>query len=59
MATIERSVEVDRPASDVKRELAGQYRDMNDYADAKTDIIRGIMRRAEAGSSGRTAELGP
>jgi GrpB-like predicted nucleotidyltransferase (UPF0157 family) len=35
----------------VKRELAGWYRDMNDYADAKSDIIQTIMRRAE-GSSG-------
>jgi GrpB-like predicted nucleotidyltransferase (UPF0157 family) len=55
-----RSNPADRAAYEqTKRELAGQYRDMNDYADAKTDIIRAIMRRADAGSSARTVELGP
>jgi GrpB-like predicted nucleotidyltransferase (UPF0157 family)/uncharacterized membrane protein len=55
-----RSNPADRAAYEQKkRELAGQYRDMNDYADAKTDIIRAIMGRAEAASSGGTAELGP
>jgi GrpB-like predicted nucleotidyltransferase (UPF0157 family) len=32
-----------------KRRLAGQqWRDMNDYADAKTDVIRDILTRARA-----------
>lgn len=32
---------------DVKRELAGrEWGDMNDYADAKTDVIASIMERA-------------
>jgi GrpB-like predicted nucleotidyltransferase (UPF0157 family) len=31
-----------------KRELAGRYRDMNDYADAKSDLIEAIMQRARS-----------
>ena len=32
-----------------KRDLAGRYRDMNDYAEAKSDVIGAIMRRARSG----------
>lgn len=38
---------------DVKRELAGRdWDDMNDYADAKTDIVAEIMARATGSSLG-------
>lgn len=33
----------------VKRTLAGEWEDTNDYAAAKTDIIADIMKRASAG----------
>ena len=45
------SAEDRREYERVKRELVSQdWADMNDYADAKTEVIQAILARAEAGS---------
>jgi GrpB-like predicted nucleotidyltransferase (UPF0157 family) len=38
-----------REYEQTKRDLAGQFRDMNAYADAKSDVIKRIMRQATSG----------
>jgi GrpB-like predicted nucleotidyltransferase (UPF0157 family) len=38
----------------IKRSLVGHYRDMNHYAEAKTDVIRTILTRASGSDAGPT-----
>ena len=52
-----------REYEQTKRALAARFRDMNDYADAKSDVITRIMARAardaaHRGRSGREEETG-